>query len=91
MKHINTALKSLIEKTGLKKQLEQQRVLEMWGKIVGDAIAKNTEAVSVNQGTLVIKAKSAAWRQELQLQKKEILENLNTGSANKLIKDIRFV
>ena len=91
MKHINTALKSLIEKTGLKKQLEQQRVLEMWGKIVGDAIAKNTEAVSVNQGTLVIRAKSAAWRQELQLQKKEILENVNTGSANKLIKDIRFV
>ena len=91
MKHINTALKSLIEKTGLKKQLEQQRVLEMWGQIVEDAIAKNTEAVSVNQGTLVIKAKSAAWRQELQLQKKEILENLNTGSSNKLIKDIRFV
>ena len=91
MKHINTALKSLIEKTGLKKQLEQQRVLEMWGQIVGDTIAKNTEAVSVNQGTLVIKAKSAAWRQELQLQKKEILENVNTGSANKLIKDIRFV
>ena len=91
MKHINTALKSLIEKTGLKKQLEQQRVLDMWGQIVGDAIAKNTESVSVNQGTLVIKAKSAAWRQELQLQKKEILENVNTGSANKLIKDIRFV
>ena len=91
MKHINTALKSLIEKTGLKKQLEQQRVLEMWGQIVGGAIAKNTEAVSVSQGTLVIKAKSAAWRQELQLQKKEILENVNTGSANKLIKDIRFV
>ena len=61
MKHINTALKSLIEKAGLKKQLEQQRVLEMWGQIVGDAIAKNTEAVSVNQGTLVIKAKSAAF------------------------------
>ena len=91
MKHINTALKSVIEKTGLKKQLEQQRVLEMWGQIVGDAIAKNTEAVSVNQGTLVIKAKSAAWRQELQLKKREILKNVNTGSSNKLIKDIRFV
>ena len=91
MKHINTALKSLIEKAGFKKQLEQQRVLEMWGQIVGDAIAKNTEAVSVNQGTLVIKAKSAAWRQELQLQKREILKNVNTGSVNKLIKDIRFV
>ena len=91
MKHINTALKSLIEKTGIKKQLEQQRVLDMWGQIVGDAIAKNTEAVSVNQGTLIIKAKSAAWRQELQLQKREILKNVNTGSANKLIKDIRFV
>ena len=91
MKHINTALKSLIQKAGFKKQLEQQRVLEMWGQIVGDAIAKNTEAVSVNQGTLVIKAKSAAWRQELQLQKREILKNVNTGSANKLIKDIRFI
>tara|TARA_B100000886_G_scaffold338584_1_gene301775 strand:+ start:14982 stop:15257 length:276 start_codon:yes stop_codon:yes gene_type:complete len=91
LKHINTALKSLIEKAGFKKQLEQQKVLEMWGQIVGDAIAKNTEAVSVSQGTLVIKAKSAAWRQELQLQKREILESINTGSASKLIKDIRFV
>ena len=91
MKHINTALKSLIEKTGFKKQLEQQRVLEMWSQMVGDTIAKNTEAVSVSHGTLIIKAKSAAWRQELQLQKREILKNLNTGSTTKPIKDIRFV
>ncbi len=91
MQHIEKALDGFIKKRGLKKKLDQQKLLENWGKIVGEKISNNTEAVSVEGGILIIKAKNSAWRQELQVQKIDILKNINTEPTKKLIKDIRFV
>ena len=91
MQHIEKALEGFIKKQGLKKQLDRQKLLEGWGKIVGEKISKNTEVVSVEGGVLIIKAKNSAWRQELQIQKIDILNSINKEPAKKLIKDIRFV
>ena len=91
MQHIEKALEGFIKKQGLKKQLDRQKLLERWGKIVGEKISKNTEAVSVEGGVLIIKAKNSAWRQELQIQKIDILNSINKEPTKKLIKDIRFV
>ncbi len=91
MRHIEKALEGFIKKQGLKKQLDQQKLLEGWGKIVGEKISNNTEAISVEGGVLIIKAKNSAWRQELQVQKINILNNINKEPTKKLIKDIRFV
>ncbi len=91
MQHIEKALEGFIKKQGLKKQLDRQKLLEGWGKIVGEKISKNTEAVSVEGGVLIIKAKNSAWRQELQIQKIDILNSINKEPTKKLIKDIRFV
>tara|TARA_B100000700_G_scaffold24061_1_gene23339 strand:- start:441 stop:716 length:276 start_codon:yes stop_codon:yes gene_type:complete len=91
VQHIEKALEGFIKKQGLKKQLDRQKLLEGWGKIVGEKISKNTEAVSVEGGVLIIKAKNSAWRQELQIQKIDILNSINKEPTKKLIKDIRFV
>ena len=91
MQHIEKALEGFIKKQGLKKQLDRQKLLERWGKIVGEKISKNTEAVSVDGDVLIIKAKNSAWRQELQVQKIDILKNINKEPTKKLIKDIRFI
>jgi len=91
VQHIEKALEGFIKKQGLKKQLDRQKLLEGWGKIVGEKISKNTEVVSVEGGVLIIKAKNSAWRQELQIQKIDILNSINKEPAKKLIKDIRFV
>ena len=91
MQHIEKALEGFIKKQGLKKQLDRQKLLEGWGKIVGEKISKNTEVVSVEGGVLIIKAKNSAWRQELQIQKIDILNSINKEPTKKLIKDIRFV
>ena len=91
MQHIEKALEGFIKKQGLKKQLDRQKLLEGWGKIVGEKISKNTAAVSVEGGVLIIKAKNSAWRQELQIQKIDILNSINKEPTKKLIKDIRFV
>ena len=91
MQHIASALKNLIKSNGLEKGLDQQRAIGLWPEVVGENINNNTEPVSVEHGVLSIKTKNAAWSQELQLQKLQILEKLNKKLDKKIIKDIRFV
>ena len=91
MQHIGGALKKLIKTAGLEKGIAQQKALEIWSETVGETVSKNTEPISIEHGILSIKTTTPAWRQELQFQKKEIIEKLNKKLNKKLIKDIRFI
>ena len=91
MQHIGKALEKLIKSTELGSVLDQQKAMDVWQEIVGEHISKNTETVSIQRGTLKIKVISAVWRQELQLQKKTIIEKLNKKLNKNIIKDIRFL
>ena len=91
MKPIKTVLNTFLFKTGLDKGVKQQQALALWPTAVGKQIADNTTAQDVKHGTLVVRAMSPAWAQELQLKKKEILSTLNSCLGKKTIKDIRFI
>ena len=91
MQHIGGALKKLIKTAGLEKGIAQQKALEIWSEIVGETVSKNTEPISIEHGSLNIKTATPVWRQELQFQKKNIIEKLNKKLNKKLIKDIRFI
>ena len=91
MQHIGGALKKLIKTAGLEKGIAQQKALEIWPETVGKTVSKNTEPISIEHGILSIKTTTSVWRQELQFQKKQIIEKLNKKLNKKLIKDIRFI
>ena len=91
MQHIAGAIKNFLKKTGLEKAIAQQNALERWSTVVGKNVAKNTSAESIEHGTLVIRVATPAWRQELQFQKKEIINSINKELRQKTIKDIKFV
>ena len=91
MQHIGGALKKLIKTAGLEKGIAQQKALEIWSETVGETVSKNTEPMSIEHGILSIKTTTPVWRQELQFQKKQIIEKLNKTLNKKLIKDIRFI
>jgi len=40
---------------------------------------------------LIVKTGSPAWRQELHMQKKEIINKINKKIGSKAIKEIRFI
>ena len=90
MQHIQTAIQNFLKKSGLNSGVEQQKALKLWGEIVGDSISKNTEPVSVKNGTLIIKTTNPVWKQELQIQKTEIIKKLNYRLKRNIIKEIRF-
>ena len=90
MQHIHLAIQNFLNKSGLNSGVEQQKALKLWGETVGNKISKNTEPMSVKNGTLVIKTTNSVWKQELQIQKTEIIEKLNKRLKKNIIKEIRF-
>tara|TARA_B110000438_G_C15739512_1_gene617815 strand:+ start:440 stop:715 length:276 start_codon:yes stop_codon:yes gene_type:complete len=90
MQHIQQAIKSFLKKTGLESGVEQQEALKIWKETVGGSISKNTEPISVKNGILIIKVSNPAWRQELQIQKTEIIKRLNNKLNKNIIKEIGF-
>ena len=90
MQHIQTAIQNFLKKSGLKSGVEQQKALKLWGEAVGNKISKNTEPMSVKNGVLVIKTTNSVWKQELQIQKIEIIKKLNKRLKKNIIKEIRF-
>ena len=90
MQHIHTAIRSFLKKSGLNNGVEQQKALKLWGEAVGNKISKNTKPISVKNGTLLIKTTNSVWKQELQIQKTEIIKKLNNKFKKNIIKEIRF-
>ncbi len=90
MKSVRAALDDLVGNLGIQKKLKEYDAVRFWDDIVGDHIAKATTPVRIVQGVLVVKVKTSAWRNELTLQKKALMERLNAAIGERVVKDIRF-
>ncbi len=91
MQSLKSALGVFLRKTGLEKAVAQSTAINSWSEIVGETIAKNADPTEVKHGILTVKVSTPVWRQELQLQKKEILRKLNKKIGKNAIKGIRFI
>ena len=91
MQHLKEALRSFVKKEGLDRGIQEQKAVSVWPEVVGEKISANSLAKSISSGILTVEVSNSVWRQELQLQKKEIIEKINKVLTRKTIKDIRFL
>ena len=91
MEHIRKSLGAFIKNSNIKKGIEQNKALLVWPEVVGEKIAENSEAQSVDSGVILVRTKTPVWRQELQLQKYQIINKINKALTKEIIKDIRFL
>jgi len=91
LEHIAGTLKKLIKKQGMEKEINQQKAIDVWAEAVGEKIKKHTEPLEVRFGVLTVKTTNPVWRQELQFQKKKIIESINKKLIKTTIKDVRFI
>ena len=82
MQDLSTALKKALKKSGIDRAVRQNKALFVWENVVGKTVAKNCSAEEVNRGTIVVKASTPVWRNELALKKKRSLRN-STRSLEK--------
>lgn len=91
MQELKAALEKALRGAKLDKAVKQYSAIDLWPEIVGKNISRNTEAVDIRHGVLMVKASNSTWRQELMFKKEDILKKLNEKIGNKLIRDIRFI
>jgi predicted nucleic acid-binding Zn ribbon protein len=91
MEQLKKAIQEAISESGIEREIQQENAVFVWNEVVGVVVSKVTDAVSVNKGVLVVKTKSATWRQELYMQKKDIIDKINIKIGSTAIKEIRFI
>ena len=91
MEQLKKAIQKAIVESGFERAIQQEEAVFIWGDVVGDVVSKVTNAISVDKGVLVVKTKSSTWRQELYMQKKDIIDKINKKIGSTAIKEIRFI
>ena len=91
MRLLKKIIEKAIEGAGIKSALNQESAVILWGAVVGKTVSSVTKAEGVDSGTLVVRVESSVWRQELHMQKKEMINKLNKKIGTEVIREIRFI
>ena len=91
MKHLKKAIEEAIDGAGIKSALNQEAAVVLWGSVVGETVSSVTKAERVESGVLIVKVETAVWRQELHMQKEEIINKVNKKIGTRAIREIRFI
>lgn len=89
-KPLDAALGAVLHELGLGQRIHQLKVLDLWPDVVGQQIAKVTQADRIDRGKLTVRVSTAAWRNELVFLKKQIIVKLNQAIGDEIVKDIVF-
>ena len=89
-KPIKEILSDYLKGTDFRTINESISIEKEWGQMVGELIAKNTEITSFINGRLTVKTSDPVWRNELTLQKSELIQKLNQTMTETPIKEIIF-
>ncbi len=81
---VRDVLKRVLKRRGLHKQMEYQKVIDDWPRLVGPGVARVTRARSVANGVLIVEVASSAWAMELNMRKRQIMARLNAGRPIRL-------
>jgi predicted nucleic acid-binding Zn ribbon protein len=88
---VDSVLAAVLEKHGVKEQVERMSVLELWPEIVGEHVANVTTAKGVTGATLFVEVRTSAWLMELNIMKGDFLEKVNKHLVDVPIERIVFL
>ena len=89
MQSLNHVLNNLEKQDSWRTRRQFRRILEIWPKAVGYAVARQTRPVGIQRQILQVATASSAWAQTLGFERRPIMEKLN-AQLPMPIADIRF-
>jgi len=87
---LGEVLGHFLKSSGLKRRIQEQRILDSWEKAVGGAVAERTQPMGVKNRVLQVRVSSSVWMQQLQFMKGLILQKLHEQTGNHFLQDLRF-
>ena len=88
---VGSVLEALLEKHGVKEQVERMSVLDLWPELVGEHVSLVTRAKGVSDATLFVEVRNSAWLMELNIMKGEFLARVNERLGDVPLERIVFV
>jgi hypothetical protein len=85
---LGDAIREFLHSYHLEDKLNETKVIQSWGKIVGPMVEKHTHGLYINNRILFVKVDSAALRQELSFSRSKIVAALNSEVKSNVIEDI---
>jgi predicted nucleic acid-binding Zn ribbon protein len=74
---LGEVIQEVIDQMGIQQPIDEARVVETWAALAGTNINSVTESAWMDGSTLYVKITSAAWRQELHMNRRQWRERLN--------------
>jgi predicted nucleic acid-binding Zn ribbon protein len=84
-------LPDVLDKHGVLGQVKRMDVLQDWPEIVGEHVARVTNAKGVDDATLIVEVRSSAWLMELNMMKGDFLQRVNARMEETPLDRIVFV
>ena len=88
---ISVLLERVLKKNHIDENMYFNTISEHFEEIVGSAVLPHVRLVKLDKRTLMLKVASSAWRSELFLQKKAIIDKCNLLLGKPSVKNILFV
>ncbi len=87
---IGDLVKDYLREEGLETPLNQYRLIQSWGDVMGAGIMRYTGDIFIRNQTLWVKIDSSILRQELGVGRKQIVRRLNEYVGAQVITDVKF-
>ena len=84
------ALDGYFKALGIDEKIHETRILSQWENLVGEAVHKRTVNKYIRDRVLYLEINSSVMRDELQHDKKSLIEKINAAAGCELIVDIFF-
>ncbi len=88
---ISGVIESLMGSLGLRKRYHGWLVVNRWSEIVGEQVARRSEAIRYEDGILYVAVPDASWRQELAMQTENILQAIRNLPYGRAVRQLRLV
>ena len=85
---LGDAIREFLHSYHLEDKLNETKVIQSWGKVVGPLVEKYTHGLYIRNRILFVKVESAALRHELSYSKSKIIAALNKEVKSEVIEDI---
>ena len=88
---LQNVVNDFIDQTGLRKKFQEQEILLSFKEIMGPFLMKKVKKSYVKNQKLFLQLSSAAFKQELVMQKTNLLEQLNSSLSKNYLKDLVLI
>lgn len=90
MRSVGAALPKALKSLGISRRTREAQALWLWPEVVGEHVARESRALKLTGGSLLVSASSAALAHQLHLERGMLIERLNTRIGAPVVREIRF-